>query len=129
VRAIDTNVAARFLLADDPHQYEIAKAVVAGGVYVPTTVLLELGWLLGSRYAQSRGAVAAVLEELIDLPTVTVEDASLVRWALGRYSAGADLADMVHLLASRSAESFATFDSAIEKDAGPDTPLQVEILA
>lgn len=128
MRSIDTNVAARYLLADDPHQYEVAKAVIADGAYIPTTVVLELGWLLGSRYEQSREVVAAVLGELIDLPTVTVEDAPRLGWALRRYAAGADMADMVHLVVSRTAESFTTFDTAIEKDAGPDTPLPVETL-
>ena len=129
MRAIDTNVAARYLLADDPQQYEVAKAVIAAGVYVPSTVVLELGWLLGSRYAQSREVVATVLAELIDLPTVNVDDASLLNWALGRYAVGADLADMVHLFVSRTAGSFVTFDTALEKDAGPGTPLPVETLA
>jgi predicted nucleic-acid-binding protein len=129
LRAIDTNVVARFLLADDLKQYEIALTIIRDGVFVPTTVLLELGWLLESRYRQSRTIVAKALQELIDLPTVTIEDASWVSWAIERYAAGADFPDMVHLVGSRFAETFSTFDAGIRNKAGSNAPLPIETLA
>ena len=49
VKAIDTNVAARFLLNDDPDQAESARLVIEQPTYISVTVLLELSWLLTSR--------------------------------------------------------------------------------
>lgn len=41
MRAVDTNVLARYYLADDPTQSAIAKQVLeAGEVFVPKTVVL-----------------------------------------------------------------------------------------
>jgi len=43
VRAVDTNVLARFYLRDDAAQGRIAASVLsAGDVFVPKTVVLEL---------------------------------------------------------------------------------------
>lgn len=57
MRAIDTNVLARFLLNDDPDQGEVARRIVEDGIFLPLTVVLELGWLLGSRYGFSRDEI------------------------------------------------------------------------
>lgn len=128
MRAIDTNVLARYLLNDDNQQSDIVASTIAAGVFVPVTVLLELCWLLQSRYRQPRDAVAESLAGIIDLPSVTVADAPLLRWALTRYAAGADIADMIHLASSTSTVLFATFDRAVADDAGPSTPVSVETL-
>lgn len=128
MRAIDTNVAARFLLADHPEQTAAAIAIIESGVYIPLTVLLELGWLLTSRYRQSREVVAAALLNLIDLPSVQVAEVAIVRWALGRFGDGGDFADMLHLVAARDATAFATFDRGVAIAAGPDSPVAVETL-
>ncbi len=128
MRAIDTNVAARFLLADDPEQATLAIDIMAGSVFVPITVLLELGWLLTSRYRQPRDVVATALLDMVDLPKVTVNDPALVRWALNRFAQGGDFADMLHLIAARDAAGFATFDRAIAAAAGPDSPVAIETL-
>lgn len=128
MRAIDTNVLARYLLDDDKKQSDIAASTIAAGVFVPATVLLELAWLLQSRYRQSREVVADALAGIIDLPSVSVVDAPLLRWVLTRYAAGADIADMIHLSSSTSTVGFATFDRAVVGDAGPDAPVCIETL-
>ncbi len=128
VRAIDTNILARYLLEDDPHQSPIAVGIMATDVFIPVTVLLELGWLLMSRYRQSRLDTAAALRDIIDLPSVTVADAARIRWAIVRFAEGADIADMIHLTCSIPAGSFATFDSDIYHAAGEDTPVKIETL-
>jgi predicted nucleic-acid-binding protein len=47
VRAVDTNILARFYLRDDATQGRIAASVLsAGDVFVPKTVILELEWVL-----------------------------------------------------------------------------------
>src|SRR3546814_2005192 len=43
LKAVDTNILARFMLDDDPVQSLIARDLVKAGVFVPLTVLLELG--------------------------------------------------------------------------------------
>lgn len=128
MRAIDTNVLARYALNDDPVQSPIAAAVIAEGVFVPVTVLLELSWLLTSRYRQAPDIVASIIAEIVALPSVTVASPAKIEWALKRFSNGADFADMVHLIESGAADSFATFDQGIPRDAGRASPLPIEIL-
>lgn len=51
MRAVDTNVLVRALVQDDPTQARRAQACLnAQRVYVPVTVILELEWVLRSRY-------------------------------------------------------------------------------
>ena len=126
--AIDTNVLARYLLNDDANQSVIADATVAAGVFVPVTVVVELCWLLSSRYRQSRDVVASSIIDILDLPSVTVADAAGIRWAVARFAAGAEFADMIHLIGSASMAGFATFDRAIATDAGSDGPVGIETL-
>jgi len=128
VRAIDTNVVARFLLEDDLAQAAVASGLLREGAYVSITVLMELSWLLASRYALSQPVIAESITALLDLPTVQVERADAVRWAIDRYAAGADLADMLHLVAASPAERFATFDRAVATQAGADAPIAIETL-
>lgn len=125
MKAIDTNVVARLLLGDDPKQSVIARQVVDGGVYVPLTVLLETAWLLRSRYAMSRGAVADYLLGLIEIPTVTVDHPDAVAWALLRSAERGDLADLFHIVAATGASEFVTFDGEVVRDASPDSPIPV----
>lgn len=129
MRAIDTNVVARYLLADDPDQYERSCAIIASGVFVSTTVLLETGWLLLSRYRFPRASAAALLADVVDLPSVSVADPSAVAWALSRFAAGADLADMIHLAEAKPASAFVTFDQSIAHDAGATSLVPIETLA
>lgn len=128
VRAVDTNVLARFLARDDMAQTAVADQVMQGGSYISLTVLLETVWLLASRYGQSREAICDSLAEVVQLPTVTTPDTMLVMWAIDRFRAGADFADMAHLVDCRSADSFATFDRGVAKGAGEQPPLRVETL-
>ena len=52
MRAIDTNVIVRFLTADDLAQAAVARrAIEAGDIFIPTTVLLETEWVLRSGYS------------------------------------------------------------------------------
>lgn len=47
MRAVDTNVLARYYLRDDPVQSPLAASLLAAGdVFVPKTVVLELAWVL-----------------------------------------------------------------------------------
>ncbi len=52
----------------------------------------------------------------------------MVHWAIGRSAKGADIADMIHIAASRHQAAFATFDRGVARAAGPDSPVPVETL-
>ena len=128
MRSVDTNVLARFLIRDDPVQTEIARSVMASDVAVTITVLLETAWLLASRYGRSRAEVADALSQVIEMSNITVADESRIIWALERMRRGADLADMLHLVESRDASRFSTFDRSLNRRAGRDAPIEIETL-
>ena len=126
--SLDTSILARYIVRDAPEQAAMAERMLRQSCYVPVTVILELSWLLQSRYRMPRADIAANLEDLLALPDVMIADEDLVRWAIGRYAGGADLADMLHLVASRPALRLATFDRRLVRAAGPDSPVPVETL-
>ena len=111
MRAVDTNVLARYYLRDDPTQARIAARVLAtGDVFVPKTVVLELEWVLRSVAEQPADKVADCLAHLIALPGVPVEDHEQVEAALEHCRRGIDFADALHLAASRAWRELLTFD-------------------
>ena len=129
MRAIDTNVLARWLLGDDPEQARLATRVMQDSVWIPITVLLELGWLLDKPMGLPRKTVAAMMLQLLNVETAIIEHRQLLRWILDRYLAGADWADMIHLATiENKAELFTTFDKALARKAGQNTPVPIETL-
>jgi len=111
VRAVDTNVLARYYLHDDAAQARIAANILsAGDVFVPRTVVLELEWVLRSVAEQPAAKVLECLTHLIALPGVTVEDSEQVEAALRNCRLGIDFADALHLAASRACSELLTFD-------------------
>ncbi len=118
---------ARLLVEDDQAQAEIARDTLSRDCIISSTVLIEAEWVLRSLYRWPRDAIAASLREIIDLPSVTVDSVN-IRWAIDRFSKGADFADMMHIASAQGATSFATFDRRVDKDAGPKSPVRVETL-
>ena len=128
MRAVDTNILARLILQDEPHQARLAEAIVREPVWVSNTVWIELGWVLGKRLRLDHATVADAMATLLMLDTVHVADRDGLAWAIERYRAGADWADAVHLVAARGvADRFVTFDRGIARIDTP--PLPVETLA
>lgn len=128
--ALDTNVVLRFILGDHPQQADAASAIIRQPCFIPLTVLVEAGWVLANSYALPRQAIANALLALLDQPTVALESENEVRWALRRYrDHGADLADMVHLVASVRRRAFVTFDRRLAGQAGDDSPVPVDTLS
>ena len=125
--ALDTCVLARYVTEDDKLQTPVAQRRVQAGGFLPLTVLLELVWLLRSHYRYTRAMVADTLEDLLELPLISVSDPSGLLWAANRIRAGADPADIFHLLMSRGYDAFATFDDMARK-VGPDSPVPIELL-
>ena len=125
MKAVDTNLLARLLLQDDPVQLPLALTYIAQGVWVPATVVLELGWLLKSRYQFSRNGVAKALETLLDHPRISFADEEGMRIALALFRQGGEFADLVHLVAARGSEAFGTFDQNFPDGTAIGVPVEV----
>ena len=111
MRAVDTNVLARYYLDDDEAQANIATAILsAGDVFVPKTVVLELEWVLRSVAELPAKRVLDCLAHLIALPGVRSEDHEQVEAALRESRRGIDFADALHLAASHRCSELLTFD-------------------
>ena len=111
MRAVDTNILARFYLHDDAAQGRMAASVLAAGdVFVPKTVILELEWVLRYVAEQPESKVIECLAHLITLPGITVEDRDEVEAALSDCRKGIDFADALHLAASKACSELLTFD-------------------
>ena len=126
MRAIDTNVLVRFLVADDKRQAEQARAAFeAGDITIATTVMLESEWVLGSAYGFAPGQIAAALRKLAGLPGVALEEPALMAQALDQMAAGMDFADALHLGKAGHCDSFLTFDRKLIKAAGKQSSISV----
>lgn len=111
MRAVDTNVLARYYLHDDPAQARVAQKILsAGDVFVPKTVVLELEWVLRSVAEQPADKVIGCIAHLIALPGVTVEDHNQIEAALRHCRRGIDFADALHHAASHACSEMLTFD-------------------
>jgi predicted nucleic-acid-binding protein len=135
VKALDTNVLARFFV-DDPDDAEAARqrpaavAALAQRSFVPVTVLLEFEWVLRGFYELPAKDITRVLRALASIEHVTLEDRDAVLVALDAHGRGLDFADALHLARSSRASAYATFDRRLAKRArtrGLQPP--VELLA
>lgn len=115
MRALDTNVLARFFVddADDAQaarQRPAAVAALAERSFVSVTVVLELEWVMRGFYDLPRKDVSRVLRALASIRHVTLEDRDAVLAAVDAFDKGLDFADALHLARSGRASAFATFD-------------------
>ncbi|MGQ0510519.1 MAG: type II toxin-antitoxin system VapC family toxin [Betaproteobacteria bacterium] len=116
--SVDTNVLARFVLADDAVQHRRAIAALEADedLFIPVTVLLELAWVLGARDA-TRAEIASALRRIVGLPRVRAQHPEAVRRALDWMDAGLDSADAFHLALSERSERFLSFDAKLSRSA------------
>lgn len=114
MRAIDTNVLVRYLVADEARQATAARRAIDGGpVWVSRTVLLETEWVLRAAYDLPSGEICAALRAFAGLPTANVESPDIVARALDWMEAGMDFADGLHLAARPDSADFVTFDKRL----------------
>ena len=112
MRAIDTNVLVRALVNDNAAQSARAIALLTGhDIYIPVTVLLELQWVLRSRYAFAPKVVAQAIEKIAALGNVVVGERTAVLAAAARAAQGWDFADALHHALSHGCEDFLTLDA------------------
>lgn len=122
MRALDTNVLARFFVDDEDDEQAVvqrpaAKAAMAERAFVSVPVLLELEWVLRGFYELPQADVSRVLRALAGIEHVTLEDRAAVLVALDAFDSGLDFADALHLARSSRATAFGTFDQRLAKRA------------
>lgn len=123
MRAVDTNVLVRALVRDDAAQAAKAEEILARDeVFVPVTVMLELEWVLRSRYGFTAETVAQALALLCAMPRVSVGEADAVRQAAARVAKGWDFADALHHALSQGCEDFLSFDEQLIKRSARAVP-------
>lgn len=102
MKALDTNVLIRYLVADDPVQTRTATEIIEGAagkgeqVFLSVLVLCESAWVLDRRYRQSRDVIADTLDLVLDTAVFAVERSDLLRRCVDQFRTGkARLADYV----------------------------------
>lgn len=116
MRAIDTSVLVRALVQDDPAQTKAALALLKNHqVYVPVTVVLELEWVLRSRYAFTQSVIAQTMEKIAALENVVMGERDAVIAAAAKLAHGWDFADALHHALSQGCDDFVTFDGELVK--------------
>jgi len=122
MKALDTNVLARFFVDDDDdpqaaRQRPAAIEALSRRSVVTVTVLLEFEWVLRGFYDAPRREIAGVLRALASIPHVAIEDRPAVMTAIEGYEHGLEFADALHVARSTRAAGFATFDARLARRA------------
>lgn len=128
MRALDTNVLVRYLAQDDARQSARATRLLERELaasdrgFVSLVVLLETVWVMESRYGAEPAVVGDILIDMLDTPTLEVQDAAAVRAAAQRYrQGGVDLHDcLIVALAEARKARVLTFDAKAAKRLGMD---------
>ena len=123
---LDTNVLVRFFAWDDPVQGRRAELLLQKLTpeepgFVTIISMVELVWVLRSRYRVPKAQVIECLERLLDSPELVVENHSAMHQALRRFAeANVDFADCLIEKVGRVAgcRETVTFDRAAAKGAG-----------
>lgn len=122
MRALDTNVLARFFIddADDAQaarQRPAAVLALAERAFVSVTVLLEFEWVMRGFYELPKRDISRVLRALASIEHITLEDRDAVLVAIDAFDKGLDFADALHIACSTRAAGFVTFDRQLVKRA------------
>ena len=135
MRALDTNVLARFFVDDDDDaqaakQRPAAVAALSERAFVSVMVLLDLEWVMRGFYELPTSDISRVLRGLAGIEHVTLEDRGAVLEAVDAFDKGLDFADALHLARSSRTSGFATFDQRLARRAnGLGLGPAVELLA
>lgn len=127
--ATDTNIIIRLLTQDDAAQYRLAfELFKTEKIFIPDTVVLETEWVLRYAYDYLPDRVVNALRLLFGLPNVVLENPLRVAEALEWHAQGLDFADALHIVSSREAISFVTFDKKLTNRAKELVDLPVVLL-
>lgn len=107
---LDTNTLVRWLIDDDAGQSQRIDALFKSAsrqgrsLFVPLTVMLELEWVLRSRYEFGKPAILLAMSALLETRELEFQAEPTVERALHAYRQGtADFADCLHAGACWSA--------------------------
>lgn len=103
--AIDTNILVRWLTNDDAKQCAIVArlfdAAISKGerLFVTVTVMLEVEWVLRSRYHYDRPKVTSALNALMDVTELEFQTEPALEQALWLFkqTGSRDFADCLHI--------------------------------
>ena len=116
MRAADTNVVVRYLVADDEDQFKrVCSLFESHDVSIATSVLLETEWVLRKGYKLAKAEVVVALRGLASTESVYVQDPLLLTRALDLAEQGLDFADALHLAGSNGCADFVSFDRALAR--------------
>lgn len=118
---MDANVLLRALLNDDPKQSVLARDLLASldeerRGYLGISAVLEIFWVLRSRYRVPREAIHETMRELLTIKYLDVESSEAVAQALSMYQKRrAEFEDA--LLGERNVEAGCDFTYTFDRDA------------
>lgn len=123
---LDSNVLMRVLTRDDPDQFKVAYKLFQSlspqePAWISIANVLELDWVLRSRYGHNRAGVAKILEDLLASTSVVVEQSRTVSQALSLYrTSRADLGECLVVASAHAAgcSKVFTFDKIAARDLG-----------
>jgi predicted nucleic-acid-binding protein len=120
VAAIDTNVLVRLVTKDDESQYKKAQAFVERHQPVLVTQLsvLELVWVLMSRYRLSKERTCKVVQTLLETRELNIQAPAILEAALKTWEKSkADFADcfILETVIDASESPLGTFDTTLGK--------------
>ncbi|HYB50929.1 MAG TPA: type II toxin-antitoxin system VapC family toxin [Burkholderiaceae bacterium] len=127
--SLDTNVLVRWLIKDDERQLAVVQTVFEAAahreepLFVPLTVVLELEWVLRSRYGFGKTAILAVFNALLETREIEFHEEGAVERAIHAYRLGrAEFTDCLHMGISGAFERtpLLTFDVAAARLPGVD---------
>lgn len=124
LRAIDTNVLVRFILADDEQQLASVDRLMEqeeGPFFVSHIVLAELVWVMKTGFRMRKDLLDAAISRIMASPTFEVEREWLVAKALAQFRSGrAGFADYLIGAVAQEAgcRDTVTFDRKLEETPG-----------
>ena len=107
---LDTNVLVRWIVDDDPRQATRVQRLLEEAqkqrspLFVPSTVMLELEWVLRSRYEFAKSTILGAFNALLETQELQFQDEPALERALSFYrQTSAEFADCLHAGQSGSA--------------------------
>lgn len=124
--ALDTNILVRAVVADEPHQATIARAIFAkldegAPALVCREVMVEFVWVLERAYRLTRAEIADAVTVLLEARGVVVEAADRVGLTASRYrSGGPGFSDQMSRLVAEAegCSALMTFDRKLAAQDG-----------
>lgn len=125
--SLDTNILARLIVQDDEAQANLAAKLLEGharrseALWIPISVVLELEWVLRSRYKFNKVEVIQTFSGLLATIELVFESEGALEQALASYEdGGADFGEYLHLALAQYGQAlpFWTFDTKASKTVG-----------